>query len=118
MEPKAGTVTNVLVAIRYIDEKPTKLEEEVSVFLLHGISTHSLMFKDIFPKLRDCGFRVIASNFLSYGLSDRRDCFDQSVLDQTRVILQLIKLLGIENKVHVVEHDRLGKRCFSREMNE
>ena len=106
VELKAGAVAHMPVTIRYIDEKPTELEEgKGSVFLLHGIPTYSFLFKDIIPKLVDDGFRVIAPDFLGYGFSDRRDCFDRSVQDQTRVILELIKLLGIENKVHIVGHD-------------
>lgn len=76
------------------------------VLLLHGIPTWSYLYADVLPVLsRD--HRVIAPDLLGHGWSDRRDCFDRSLVVQARMVLRLMDELDIE-RASVVGHDTGG----------
>jgi len=64
------------------------------VILLHGIPTNSQMWRDIIPKLAQT-HRVIAPDLLNYGQSDKPKTADVSINAQSRMIVQLMKALGL-----------------------
>jgi len=76
------------------------------VMLLHGIPTWSFLFHDVIPAL-SMRHRVIAPDLLGHGYSDRRDCFDRSLVAQRDAILALLDQLEIE-KISFVGHDTGG----------
>jgi pimeloyl-ACP methyl ester carboxylesterase len=77
-----------------------------AVLLLHGIPTWSYLYHDVIPLLEPhC--RVLAPDFLGHGYSDRRDCFDRSLVAQTRMVLAYLDALGIEAAT-IVGHDTGG----------
>ncbi|MFQ6023871.1 MAG: alpha/beta fold hydrolase [Acidiferrobacterales bacterium] len=76
------------------------------VILLHGIPTWSYLYHDVIPILAShC--RVLAPDFLGHGHSDRRDCFDRSLLAQTAMVVRFLDHLGIDEAT-IVGHDTGG----------
>lgn len=76
------------------------------VVLLHGIPTWSYLYHDVIPMLAShC--RILAPDFLGHGYSDRRDCFDRSLVAQTAMVLRFLDHLGIEQAT-MVGHDTGG----------
>jgi haloalkane dehalogenase len=100
----AGQVAHVPVTIRYIDAGEAKLG---TILLMHGIPTWGFLYHGVIPILVKAGYRVIAPDFLGHGWSDRRDCFDRSFQDQAKMILALLKAIGLEH-IDVVGHDTGG----------
>jgi haloalkane dehalogenase len=100
----AGQAAHTPIKIRYIDVGDGKLG---TVLLLHGIPTWGFLYHEVIPFLVDAGYRVIAPDFMGHGWSDRRDCFDRSFQDQTRMLLALLKALQV-HQVDVVGHDTGG----------
>ena len=76
------------------------------LLLLHGIPTWSYLYSHVITLLAD-RYRVIAPDLLGHGWSDRRDCFDRSLLVQARMVRQFVAALGLE-QVHLVGHDTGG----------
>lgn len=103
---KASEVAHIDVKIRYIDLGPSSTDGE-TILLMHGIPTWGFLYHEIIPRLLKHGYRVVAPDFLGHGFSDKRDRFDRSFQDQARVILALLKNIGLD-KVHVVGHDTGG----------
>lgn len=100
----AGVAAHISVKIRYIDEGEAR---HGVVLLMHGIPTWGYLYHSVIPRLVCAGYRVIAPDFLGHGWSDRRDRFDRSFQDQSRMILGLLSALGLE-RVDVVGHDTGG----------
>jgi haloalkane dehalogenase len=100
----AGQAAHIAVSIRYID---TGIAKRGTVLLMHGIPTWGFLYHSVIPILVEAGYRVIAPDFLGHGWSDRRDCFDRSFQDQAKMIVALLKAIGIE-RVDVVGHDTGG----------
>ena len=74
--------------------------------LLHGIPTWSYLYHEVIDRLAD-DHRVIAPDFLGHGWSDRRDCFDRSLVAQRRMVLRLLDALGLD-RVDLIGHDTGG----------
>ncbi|MEH6671008.1 alpha/beta fold hydrolase [Halopseudomonas sp.] len=100
----AGSVNHLDLSVRYIDTGSGKAG---TILLMHGIPTWGFLYHAVIPLLAECGYRVIAPDFLGHGFSDKRDRFDRSFQDQARMILALLDRLGIE-RTHVVGHDTGG----------
>jgi haloalkane dehalogenase len=84
----------------------TDVGEGEPIVLLHGIPTWSYLYNDVIPKLAE-RYRVIAPDFLGHGWSDRRDCFDRSLVTQAQMILRFLDALKLE-RVNLVGHDTGG----------
>ena len=97
-----------LAGLSYQDLKVsyTDVGEGEPVILLHGIPTWSFLYREVIPILAQ-EHRVLASDFLGHGYSDRRDRFDRSLRAQTTMILRLMDELDIE-RATVVGHDTGG----------
>ena len=84
----------------------TDAGEGFPVILLHGIPTWSFLYNEVIPALA-LNRRVIAPDFLGHGYSDKRDCFDRSLLAQTAMIIRLMDHLGLK-RADFVGHDTGG----------
>ena len=101
---QAPAVAHIDVTIRYIDVGEA---QRGTILLMHGIPTWGFLYHAIIPPLVRSGYRVLAPDFLGHGWSDRRDRFDRSFQDQTRMITALLDALELE-RVEVVGHDTGG----------
>ncbi|TDX22138.1 pimeloyl-ACP methyl ester carboxylesterase [Modicisalibacter xianhensis] len=73
------------------------------VFLLHGIPTSSLLWRNIIPTLART-HRVIAPDLLNYGKSDKPRDANVSIEAQSRILLGVMDALGVR-RADVVAHD-------------
>lgn len=73
------------------------------VFLIHGIPTNSLMWRNIIPILGKT-HRVIAPDLLNYGLSAKPKTADVSINAQSHILVQLMDALGTP-QADIVAHD-------------
>ncbi len=101
---RAPAATHIDVTIRYIDAGEAR---RGTILLMHGIPTWGYLYHSIIPPLVRSGYRVLAPDFLGHGWSDRRDRFDRSFQDQSRMIIALLEALELE-RVEVVGHDTGG----------
>lgn len=77
--------------------------EGTPLLLLHGIPVWGYLWKDCIDPLTE-QFRVVVPDLVGYGYSDQRDCFDRSVTVQSRMLSELLAMLGIGD-LFVVGHD-------------
>lgn len=94
-------VAHVPVSVAYTD-----LGEGDPIILMHGIPTWSYLYHQVIDQLSE-DHRVIAPDFLGHGMSDKRDCFDRSLVAQRAMILGLMDELGID-KATIIGHDTGG----------
>jgi pimeloyl-ACP methyl ester carboxylesterase len=73
------------------------------VLLIHGIPTSSLLWRHIIPELAET-HRVIAPDMLNYGKSDKPEDADVSIAAQSRLMMEVLDVLGIP-RADVVAHD-------------
>lgn len=73
------------------------------VVLLHGIPTWGYLWRDIIPHV-SAARRVLVSDLLGFGYSDRSDRFDRSIGSQAEMIDAWLGKLGIE-RASIVAHD-------------
>src|SRR5262249_29727949 len=64
-----------------------------SVVLLHGIPTHSFLWRHVVPRLVPSGLQVITFDLLGYGLSDKPGDIDLGISAQARVIAAALSTL-------------------------
>ncbi|YAF98995.1 MAG: alpha/beta fold hydrolase (plasmid) [Nodularia sp. CChRGM 3473] len=84
----------------------TDIGEGEPIVLLHGIPTWSYLYNDVIPLLTK-DYRIIAPDFLGHGWSDRRDCFDRSLVTQAKMILRFLDALNLD-RINMVGHDTGG----------
>jgi pimeloyl-ACP methyl ester carboxylesterase len=84
--------------IAYLDEG-----NGLPVLLIHGIPTSSLLWRHIIPVLAET-HRVIAPDMLNYGKSDKPADADVSIAAQSRLMVEVMDVLGIP-RADVVAHD-------------
>mmetsp|Transcript_21774 Transcript_21774/g.24302 ORF Transcript_21774/g.24302 Transcript_21774/m.24302 type:complete len:335 (-) Transcript_21774:39-1043(-) len=96
----------------YVDEKTSHKESVKSrnLLLLHGFPTSSYDFKKIWPGLTSKFSRIVAVDFLGYGLSDKPVSFNYTLHYQATMVEDLLKHLGIEH-THILAHD-VGDTVF------
>ncbi len=73
------------------------------VFLLHGITTYSFIWREVIPRLKD-EFELFAVDLLGCGESDKPAKADCSIKAHAEILPALIGVLGLES-VHLVCHD-------------
>lgn len=74
-----------------------------SVILVHGITTYSFIWADLFNSLKS-GYDVIAVDLLGCGASDKDVDVDYSIKYQANLIKGLLEILNV-CKVHIIGHD-------------
>jgi haloalkane dehalogenase len=76
--------------LHYLDEGPA---EAPVVLLLHGNPTWSFLYREIIPPVVAAGFRVIAPDYLGFGLSDKPT--DESLYAIQHHVGRLVALLDV-----------------------
>jgi pimeloyl-ACP methyl ester carboxylesterase len=75
-----------------------------AVVLVHGTPSHSYIWRNVVPGLRDAGYRTLVFDLLGYGLSERPVGRDTSVAAQVRVLERLLEARGID-RANLAGHD-------------
>jgi pimeloyl-ACP methyl ester carboxylesterase len=78
--------------------------EGLPVLLLHGTPAHSIIWRNVVPRLTAAGMQVHLFDLLGFGASERPLLADTSVAAQSRLIGDLLDHWGLE-RVHLVGHD-------------
>jgi pimeloyl-ACP methyl ester carboxylesterase len=65
------------------------------MILIHGFASSNLVWSKVLLELADAGFRVIAPDLLGYGYSGKPRELDYTIGSQARMIVSLLKQLGI-----------------------
>lgn len=78
------------------------------VVLIHGTPSHSFIWRNVAPAVRDAGHRVLAFDLLGFGLSEK-PAFerDTSVAAQAELLERLFNYWGVDS-AHLVGHDLGG----------
>ena len=78
------------------------------VVLIHGTPSHSYIWRNVLPTVRDAGFRVLAFDLLGFGLSEK-PAFERntSVAAQANLLARLLDEWGLDS-AHLVGHDLGG----------
>ena len=71
------------------------------MILIHGFASSNLVWSKVLLDLAGAGFRVIAPDLLGYGYSGKPRELDYTIGSQARLIVSLLKQLGID-RAHVV----------------
>ncbi|XP_071816151.1 mesoderm-specific transcript homolog protein-like [Apostichopus japonicus] len=86
------------------------------LLIFHGYPTCSYDFHKVWDSLTERFGRVIAADFLGYGLSDKPVQYDYSIVDQADMVEALLEKLGV-NAVHILGHDMgdtVGQELIAR----
>jgi pimeloyl-ACP methyl ester carboxylesterase len=65
------------------------------IILIHGFCSSTLVWSNVFLRIADAGFRVIAPDLLGYGYSAKPRDFDYTIKAQARMVAGLLKQLGL-----------------------
>ncbi len=71
------------------------------MILIHGFASSNLVWSKVLLELAGSGFRVIAPDLLGYGYSGKPRALDYTIGSQARLIVSLLKHLGIDRAVVV-----------------
>ncbi|GAB1738683.1 hypothetical protein NU219Hw_g3480t1 [Hortaea werneckii] len=83
-----------------------------AIVLIHGFPQTSYQFRHVLPLLAAKGFRCIAPDYRGAGNSSKpNDSFDKATMTQD--ILQLLEVLGITERIHLLGHDIGGMVAFA-----
>lgn len=74
------------------------------VVFVHGTPSHSFLWRNIAPRVRDAGFQTVVYDLLGFGRSERPLGRDTSVAAQADLLPVLLDALGIES-ANVIAHD-------------
>lgn len=91
---------------KYKDQYKIFYQEEGDgevLLLLHGFPTSSWDWAKVWPELTR-RYRCIAPDFIGFGFSDKPRDYAYSIIDQARLVEELLASLGIL-KVHILAHD-------------
>lgn len=78
-----------------------------TVVFLHGTPSHSVIWREVLPRVRAAGYGVLAYDQLGYGYSERPAAADTSTAAQTELLAGLLDRLGIDSCV-LIGHDLGG----------
>ena len=88
--------------MHFVDEGPVDAPE--TVLVVHGNPSWSFMYYDLIAAAKEAGHRVVAPDFLGYGLSDRPPEFSYRPSAQSELLEELVVALDLRN-VTLVVHD-------------
>ncbi|GAA2411709.1 alpha/beta hydrolase [Actinomadura vinacea] len=74
------------------------------VVFVHGTPSHSFLWRNIAPRVRDAGFQTVVYDLLGFGRSERPLGRDTSVAAQADLLPALLDALGIES-ANIIAHD-------------
>ncbi|MFC6339964.1 alpha/beta fold hydrolase [Pseudomonas sp. CCM 7891] len=78
--------------------------EGVPVLLLHGTPAHSIIWRNVVPRLTAAGLHVHVFDLLGFGASEFPREADTSVVAQSQLIAELLDHWGLP-QIHLVGHD-------------
>src|SRR5438128_10665597 len=76
-------------------------EKAPPMILIHGFISSTLIWSEVFLRLADAGFRVIAPDLPGYGYSEKPREGEYTIESQARAVLGLMDRLGIEKAIIV-----------------
>lgn len=76
-------------------------EKAPPMILIHGFISSTLIWSEVFLRLADAGFRVIAPDLPGYGYSDKPRGGEYTIESQARAVLGLMDRLEIEKAIIV-----------------
>nr|WP_318567833.1 alpha/beta fold hydrolase [Salinigranum marinum] len=85
--------------VHYVDEGPTG----PTLLCLHGNPTWSFLYREVIASLSE-QVRVVAPDFIGFGLSEKPAAFSYLPRDHARVLDRLVDELGLDDVVFLV-HD-------------
>src|SRR4029079_14297171 len=69
--------------------------------LIHGFASSTLVWSQVFLKLAEAGYRVIAVDMLGYGYSAKPRNGEYTIAGQAKLLTRLIDTLGIPRAIFV-----------------
>jgi pimeloyl-ACP methyl ester carboxylesterase len=70
-----------------------------AIVLIHGFASSTLVWSKVLLPLAGAGFRVIASDLLGYGYSEKPRHLEYTVKSQARTIVRLLEQINIERAI-------------------
>src|ERR1051325_1126394 len=72
-----------------------------ALVLIHGFASSTLVWSNVFLKLAEAGYRVIAPDMLGYGYSAKPRNGEYTIAGQARVLTRLLDALGIPRAIFI-----------------
>ncbi|KAI7488822.1 alpha/beta-hydrolase [Hortaea werneckii] len=101
------------LSLAYRDHPPLQgRSPQGTIVLMHGFPQTSYQFRHVLPLLAAEGFRCIAPDYRGAGSSSKpNDSFEKATMAQD--IYQLLDVLGVSERVHLLGHDIGGMVAFA-----
>ncbi|RMY70989.1 hypothetical protein D0863_05434 [Hortaea werneckii] len=101
------------LSLAYRDHTPLQRRSpQGTIVLIHGFPQTSYQFRHVLPLLAAEGFRCIAPDYRGAGSSSKPSGpFDKATMAQD--IYQLLDVLGVSERVHLLGHDIGGMVAFA-----
>src|ERR1043166_8218257 len=72
-----------------------------AMVLIHGFASSTLVWSNVFLKLAEAGYRVIALDMLGYGYSAKPRNGEYTIAGQAKLLARLLDQLGIARAIFV-----------------
>ncbi|HJY27616.1 MAG TPA: alpha/beta hydrolase [Pyrinomonadaceae bacterium] len=76
-------------------------ERAPAMVLIHGFASSTLVWSQVFLKLAEAGYRVIALDMLGYGYSAKPRNGEYTIAGQAKLLVRLLNRLGIPRAIFV-----------------
>lgn len=76
-------------------------EHAPAIVLIHGFASSTLVWSNVFLKLAEAGYRVIALDMLGYGYSAKPRKGEYTIAGQARLLTRLLDALGLPRAIFV-----------------
>jgi pimeloyl-ACP methyl ester carboxylesterase len=76
-------------------------EDAPALVLIHGFASSTLVWSNVFLKLAEAGYRVIALDLLGYGYSAKPRNGEYTIAGQAKLLTRLLNKLGIPRAIFV-----------------
>jgi pimeloyl-ACP methyl ester carboxylesterase len=76
-------------------------EHAPAMVLIHGFASSTLVWSNVFLKLAEAGYRVIALDMLGYGYSAKPRNGEYTIAGQAKLLVRLLDRLGIPRAIFV-----------------